>query len=117
MSCLQTFLSPKTMLHLHRHNACDSMWLPCDGTSAHGTPCLYTACPLHEGRPTRADAAHFLRGRLRHVTPSGTMCAGQHSFNGGKSGTVLLGPGVHDIQIDYFQVPPASAAVLTCCRC
>ncbi len=40
------------------------------------------------------------------------MCAGQHGFNGGKSGTVLLGPGVHDITIDYFQVPEASPVVL-----
>ena len=34
--------------------------------------------------------------------------AGAHGFNGGKSATVLLAPGVHDIKIDYVQVPAAS---------
>ena len=41
------------------------------------------------------------------MTPSGDVRAGRHGFTGGKSGTVLLGPGVHDIRIDYIQVPAA----------
>ena len=40
---------------------------------------------------------------------SAKVCAGAHGFNGGKSGTVVLGPGVHDIRIDYSQVPPRPA--------
>jgi len=33
------------------------------------------------------------------------LSAGKHGFNGEKSATVLLAPGVHDFKIDYSQVP------------
>ena len=29
---------------------------------------------------------------------------GQHGFDGYVAGTMLLAPGLHDIEIDYFQV-------------
>ena len=48
--------------------------------------------------------------------PCPMMRAGQHGFNGGKSGMVVLSPGVHDIKIDYFQVSPGSPVVLVCHR-
>ncbi len=38
----------------------------------------------------------------------GLVRTGKHGFNGPKSATVLLVPGVHDIRIDYVQVPAAS---------
>ena len=50
---------------------------------------------------------------VRHVTPAPGVRAGAHGFNGGKSGTVLLVPGPHDIKIDYAQVP---AAFLVCAQ-
>ena len=37
--------------------------------------------------------------------------AGQHGFNGNRSGSVLLAPGMHAFEVDYSQVEP----LLLCC--
>ena len=95
------------MLRVHTSRCMQPTLAALHHISAHGTSFTERG-PLHEACPTRADAADALRGRLHYVTPSCVVCAGQHGFSGGKSGTVLLGPGVHDIRIDYFQVPAAS---------
>ena len=52
--------------------------------------------------------------KTAHVTPSDATGAGQHGFNGGKSGSVLLGPGVHDIKFEYIQVLAALCHMPPC---
>ena len=39
---------------------------------------------------------------------AGEVSVGIHGFNGGKSATVLLVPGVHDLKIEYVQVSVVS---------